>query len=271
MGWAQLGPLGFMQDIPSPRPNVMVEAARPGSAFVTLDGVQHVQVGARAPRSWLLAFPLLTPVQVGFLSACAQGAVPGPLYLHTEDAARSNMLAPHIAAPGIGGDVSLGPVSATRVIVGGVPMLGTSAGAAPGAWSRTVPVRAGTLLGLSAHVTAASSLTSGTTVAEWRTVNVSGGQVSTGTVPTLAAGTQARAASTFTPSPTAVGVQLRVSPTVGGVARTIAALRLTEGAHDEAWVPGAGGAQVVVSDPAQTLLAIDVVQSDYTVTLREVG
>lgn len=272
MAWAQLGPLGYLQDIPSPRPNVAVDAMRGSSEFITLGGVQHVQVAPRAPRSWLLSLPLLTPAQVGYLVACAQGAVPGPLYLHTQDAARSNMLAPHIAAPGAGGDTSLGPVSMTRVIVGGVPMLGASAGTAAGPWSRTVPVRPGVLMGLSAHVAAASSLASGTAVLEWRTVNVFGTQASAGTVPMLAAGASGRAATTFTPSPTAAGVQVRISPIVGGVSRAVAGLRLTEGAHDHTWQPGVGGAQVSVGDPAQILLVVDqTIRSDYAVTLREVG
>lgn len=270
MTWAKLGPLGYLQDIPSPRPTTTLSTQRAGDELVTRDGVRHIQRASRAPRSWDLEVPLRSAAQVAFLVACAQGAVIGPLYLHTEEAARTNMLPPHLAAPCSGTDVSLGPRSTSPVLVDGVPSVGVASAATAGVWSRTIPVRTSVALTLTARAASATSMATGTTVLEWRTVNLADATVVTGTVKTTAAGTSALATSTITPSATAVGLQVRVA---AGVGRTVGALRLTEGAHAAPWVPGAGGAMVAVDDPQQTLVTLDpgFVRSNYFVTLREVG
>lgn len=273
MLWAQIGPLGSLADIPDVAP-VQIATERPSSSLVTMGGRQFIQTAARAPRSWALNMTVLTPAQVAYVAGLAQGVIAGPLYLLTSDGAIANLLPPHLAAPGSGGDTSLGPVAtspASVAVVGTGPMVGVASAAAAGSWSQTVPVRPSVLLALSCWAAAGSSITSGTSVLEWRTVTSAGAQIATGTVTTTTTATTSRATATFTPASNAAGIQVRTAATAG---RIVSALRLTEGTPaDTLWVPGAGGAQVVVEDPAQVLNLIrsGVVLSDYQITLREVG
>jgi hypothetical protein len=273
MLWAQIGPLGSLTDIPDVAP-VQVSTERSTSELVTLGGRRYVQSAPRAPRSWSVNCTYLTPAQAAFLVGCAQGTMVGALYLLTSDGAVANLLPPHLAAPGSGGDTSLGPVStspASVTVTGQGPMRAAASAVAAGSWSQTVPVRPSVALALSCWAAAGSSIASATSVLEWRTVDAAGTQLATGNVTATSTATTVRATATFTPGATAAGVQVRTAATTG---RAITALRLTEGTpSDTLWVPGAGGAQIVVDDPAQTLSLIrsGVVLSDYSLTLREVG
>jgi len=270
--WARLGPLGNLLELPDVQAGRETEHARAVSTFPTLGGRVRVQYGPRAPRTWTTSNTWLTPDQAAYLTACAQGAVAGDLYLYTQDAARTNLLRPHLAAPGSAGDTALGDVSASSVTVPGIgPMRGVASAAAAGAWSETIPVLPGVAYTLSCWAAAAASMSAGTTVLQWQTVNAAGVYLAQGGVATSAAGAVARAVTTFTPGAIAVGVQLRVA---AGAGRTISALRLTEGPPpDASWVQGVGAGQVAVDDPGITLQAIwdDQIRSDYSWTIREVG
>lgn len=263
-----LGALGSLREIPCPRAGRSVETLRGGSERVTLGGRRVVQKAARAPRTWSLELgSWAPPEQVAYLAACASGAIPGPLFLHLGEAASTNLLPATIAAPGALGVTALGPVGATVGVV--LPLVGlvqstaATQAAAAGAWSATLPVRPSVALTLSAWASAA-----GAAVA-WRTVNAAGAQVATGTVTAAAASGGFRGSSAFTPSSTAVGVQVRLP---AGALR-VGGLRLTEGPHAAEWLPGHGVPQVVIDDPAQTLQLVmpGRVLSDYSVTIREVG
>ena len=262
----RLGPLGGLREVPLVQRGVSVQSSRSESSFVTLGGRRAVQRSARAARDWSMSLgSWRTPADVAYLTACADGSIPGPLYLHTQDAALTNLLPSDVAAPCRMGTVALGSVAGTVAVGmadGAVPMSGVVQQAAVGAWSATIPVRQ------VAHTLSAWASAAGSALT-WRTVTAAGAQVATGALTAAAATGGFRASATFTPGATAVGVQVRTpagSLVVGG-------LRLTEGAHDPVWLPGVGVPQVVVSDPQQTLqLATSAdVRSDYTVTIREVG
>ena len=262
----RLGPLGGLREVPLVQRGVSVQASRSESSFVTLGGRRAIQRSARAARDWAMSLgQWREPADVAYLTACADGSIPGPLYLHTQDAALSNLLLSDVAAPCRMGTVALGSVAGAVAVGmpgGAVPSSGVVQQAAVGAWSATIPVRQ-VSHALSVWTSAAGSALT------WRTVTVAGAQVATGTLTAAAVGGGFRASATFTPGATAVGVQVRIpagSLVVGG-------LRLTEGAHDPVWLPGVGVPQVVVGDPQQTLqLATTTeVRSDYTITIREVG
>lgn len=268
MVYAYLGPLGALREVPRPRPSVRAEVARGGSERFTLGGRRVVQRSARAARSWELSLlEWSSPEQVAYLAACASGAVAGPLFLHLGEAAQTNLLPAPLAAPGAMGLTSLGavgvPVGVALPLVGLVQSSAAVQPAVVGAWSATIPVRPAVALTLSAWASAA-----GAAVA-WRTVNAAGAQVATGTVTAAASAGGFRGSSAFTPSSTAVGVQVRLP---AGVLR-VGGLRLTEGPHASEWLPGHGVPQVVIDDPAQTLQLVmpGRVLSDYSVTIREVG
>lgn len=268
MSWALVGPLGALREIPCPQRDLAVESVRGGSERTVLGGRRVVQRSARRARSWGLVLSARSaPSVAAYLAACASGAVRGPLYLYTADAAQTNLLLADLAAPGAMGLTAFGPVGATVGVV--LPLVGlvqsTSATqpAVVGAWSATIPVRPSVALTLSAWASAA-----GAAVA-WRTVNAAGAQVATGTVTAAALSGGFRGSSAFTPASTAVGVQVRLP---AGALR-VGGLRLTEGAHASEWLPGHGVPQVVVDDPAQSLQLVMAgrVLSDYSVTIREVG
>lgn len=264
MGRMRVGPLGGLREVES-FPDRKVTTERPEASFVTLGGRRVIQRSARAARSWEQSWRLSSASDVAYLTACADGSIPGPLYLHTQDAALTNLLPSDVAAPGRMGTVALGSVAGTVPVgmaEGVVPMSGVVQQASAGAWSPIIPVRQVSHT-LSAWASAAGSALS------WRTVNAAGAQVATGMLTAAAVTGGFRASATFTPGATAAGVQVCTpagSLVVGG-------LRLTEGAHDPVWLPGVGVPQVVVGDPQQTLQLATAteVRSDYTVTLREVG
>ncbi|GEA79931.1 hypothetical protein [Cellulomonas uda] len=273
MLWAQLGPLGSLVDLPDVLP-VQITAERGSSELTTIGGRRHVQRGVRAPRAWAVSSTWLQPQAAAFLEACAQDAVPGPLYLLTSDAAVANLLPPHLAAPGAGGDRSLGALGTnpSTVTVPGIgPMRGVAFPTSPGPWSETVPVRPSVALTLSCWAASPSTIGSGAGLLSWRTVNAAGAQVASGIVTAPGGTTTLRATTSFTPAASAVGVQLRPQTVVAG---TLTAIRLTEGPPATTdWVAGRGGARVVVEDPAQTLNLVRGSTSfaDYSWVLKEVG
>lgn len=267
--WARLGPLGALRDIPNPAPEVQVASSRAVSELVTLDGLPRFQRGPRAARAWSLAYSWLDVERAAYLSACAQGAVRGPLYLVTEDMARTNLFAEDLAAPGALGFSELGStfgaVPLGMADAGIITSTGVQQAPTTGPWSRTVPVRR------VAHTLSVWASAVGAAL-EWRTVNASGAQASTGTLTAVATSSGFRASASLTPSATAVGIQVRIAAGT----RVVGALRLTEGTHAEVWHPGNGAAKVMVDAPTQTLQAVwggpdHATRADYTFTLREEG
>lgn len=266
-----LGPLGHMRAIPSPAPRTQIITNRVTSEMPLLGGGVEYQSAPSGAREWSLAYSWLDSERAGFLKACAQGAVPGPLHLLTADAAVTNMLAPHLAAPGMGGDDTLGPRSARRVLVDGVPLVGVelATGDEIAAWSDLFAIRPGVPLALSM---VASSATSIATYKAWAVLElfdaagVSVGHIDVGNT---AAGLQVSGYKLQTPPVAAVSARLGLAADVAGV--TMGALRLTEGAHSGPWQPGAGGARVIVREDSQTLQAVwdSRPRSDYAFTLRE--
>ena len=262
----RLGPLGGLREVPLVQRGVSVQSSRSESAFVTLGGRRAIQRSAHAARDWSMSLgQWRTPADVAYLTACADGSILGPLYLHTQDAALSNLLPSDVAAPCRMGTVALGSVAGTVSVGmsgGAVPMSGVVQQASVGAWSAIVPIRQ------VSHTLSAWASAAGAAV-EWQTVTAAGVQVATGTVTAAAVTGGFRGSATFTPGATAVGVQVRIP--AGSL--VVGCLRLTEGAHDPVWLPGVGVPQVVVGDPQQTLQLVTAteVRSDYTVTIREVG
>lgn len=269
--WAYLGPIGALREIPNPGPGVQVTTNRVTSEMPLLGGGVEYQLAPRGPREWAIEHTWLDAAQAGFLKACAQGAVPGPLHLLTADAAVTNMLAPHLAAPGMGGDDTLGPRSSRRVLVDGVPMVGVelAAGFDITAWSDPFAIRPGVPLALSMRATSATSIATYKAWAVLELFDAAGVSVDHIDVGNPAAGLQVSGYKLETPPSTAVSARLGLAADVAGV--TIGALRLTEGAHSGPWQPGAGGARVIVREDSQTLQAVwdSRPRSDYAFTLRE--
>lgn len=265
MGRTWVGPLGRLREVET-YPERAVSVERASSAFVTLGGRQYVQRAPRGPRTWEMPWRLVAPDVMALLAAAASGALPGPLYLYTGDAALTNLLPADVAAPCQAGTTSLGSVAGTVAV--GMPsgvetLTGVVQQSVVGAWSSVVPVRASTSYTLSAWAS-----TSGAAV-EWRTVTAAGAQVATGTLSAAAVTGAYRGAVSIAAGATVAGIQVRTS--VG--TRTVGGLRLTEGAHEAVWMPGRGVPQVVVDDPAETLQLVSGgrVLADYAVTVREVG
>ncbi|QIK82983.1 hypothetical protein [Sanguibacter sp. HDW7] len=252
--------------MPSVAPGVSPEVSRASNELVTLDGSRYVQRAPGSSRTWTLQARLLSPADLAFLAACADGTVPGPLFLYTDDAARTNLLPSDVAAPGRAGTTALG--SSLGVVLVGMPsgvetVTGAVQASAAGAWSATVPLQAGLSYTLSAWAS-----TAGTALA-WRTLSRAGAQLQTGVVTTAAAAGAFCGQSAFTPDALATGVQVALA---AGTA-TVGGLRLTEGEHEPVWLSGRGVPVVVVDDPAETLQLITdrEVFADYTVTIREVA
>lgn len=218
----RLGPLGGLREVPLVQRGVSVQSSRSESTFVTLGGRRAVQRSARAARDWSMSLgQWRTPADVAYLTACADGSVPGPLYLHTQDAALTNLLPSDVAAPCRMGTTALGSVAGTVAVGmadGAVPMSGVVQQAAAGAWSAVVPVRQ------VSHVLSAWASAAGAAV-EWRTVTAAGVQVATGTVTAAAVTGGFRGAVTLTPGATVAGVQVRLA----AGSRTVGGLRLAEG------------------------------------------
>lgn len=265
--WAYLGPLGRLRTVPNPAPAVSTARTRAGSELTTLGGLVYAQRAPRSRAAWEIAHTWCAPDSLAHLAACASGALPGPLYLYTRDAALTNLLPADVAAPCQAGTTALGEVAGT-VAVGMPSGVETLTGAiqsatGAGAWSRTVPVLPGVDYVLSAWGAGIPG-----PLIEWRTVSTGGGQVSTGVVIGSAEGGSLYGAVAITAG-SAAGVQVRL----GAGQRTVGGLRLTEGEHDPVWVPGRGVPQVVVDDPSETLQLVTSTEvlADYSITIREVG
>lgn len=243
MTWARLGPLGGLRDIPNPTPETVVESSRAETTFPLLGGYVHVQRSPRRARAWRLGHIWQAPELLAYLTACAEGAIPGPLYLHTQDAALTNLLPSDVAAPCRMGTVALGSVAGTVAVGmpgGTVPMSGVVQQATAGAWSAIVPVRQ------VSHVLSAWASAAGAVV-EWRTVTAAGVQVATGTVTAAAVAGGFYGAVSIVPGASVAGVQVRLaagSLTVGG-------LRLVEGVLPSA---GVEVRRNLASDPRGTAL-----------------
>lgn len=225
-----LGPLGGLREVGEVQAGVQVSSSRPSSERVTLDGRRIIQRAPRASRSWALSLgSWRDPSVAAYMSSCASGVFPGPLYLLTAHAAATNMLPANVAAPGAMGlhglltSAGLFPaVGTVPVHVAGqgvVPSVGVVQSASAGAWSKTVPVRQVPLV-LSAWASAAGA------AIEWRTVNAAGGVAqSGGTVSAAAVAGGFRGEVAITPSATAVGVQVRLA----AGSRVVGGVRLVEG------------------------------------------
>lgn len=219
--WAYLGPLGRLRSVPNPAPAVTTARTRARSELTTLGGLVYAQRAPRSRAAWEIAHTWCAPDSLAHLTACADGALPGPLYLYTGDAARTNLLPADVAAPCQAGTTSLGSVAGT-VAVGmpsGVEVLtGVVQQAAVGAWSRTIPLRPGVGYVLSAWGSAAGALI------EWRSVSAAGVPVASGTLSAVAEGTGFYGAVALVPDP-GVGLQVRLA----AGSRTVGGLRLVEG------------------------------------------
>src|SRR5690554_3490365 len=95
----RLGPVGGLREIPS-FPEVSIDIERGGSSFTSVGGKRYEQRSPRASRSWDLSLRLMPPTDLAYLTALADGSIPGPVYLYTDAAAQSNLLPVDIAAPG---------------------------------------------------------------------------------------------------------------------------------------------------------------------------
>lgn len=273
MGAVMIGPLGGLREIPEVQRGMGVAVERPTSTFQSLGGRRVVQKAPRAPRTWSADLgQWRTPEQVAWVQALATGAVPGPHYLYTQDAAQTNLLPADIAAPGALGASGLlmpGGVTPPRdrvsVLIAGAMVLATGVWgdpSAPGDWSQTIPLPPGSYVLSGYRTTTGQALL-------WRTVNAAGAAVATGT---LTSSGGARGTSNVTVSGAAVGLQVRLPILTSGA--VVGGFRLTAGTSQSAdWMPGRGVPEVSVSDPAETqqYAGRDGVRSDYTVTLMEVG
>lgn len=264
--WAYLGPLGRLRTVPNPAPAVSTARTRAGSELTTLGGLVYAQRAPRSRAAWEIAHTWCAPDSLAHLAACASGALPGPLYLYTRDAALTNLLRADVAAPCSAGTTALGVVAGTVPVAmpSGVETLtGAVQQASQGAWTPVVPLRGTTPLALSVWASAAGA------AIVWRTVTAVGAQLATGTLTTAAAGGGFWAAATVTPGVTAAGIQVALAAGT----RTVGGLRLTEGEHEQVWVPGRGVPQVVVDDPSETLQLVTSTEvlADYSITIREVG
>ena len=264
MSGYRLGPIGALREIPAVvQAGTAVVPDRPSSEWRTMSGRRIVQRAPRAMRTWSLDLgQWRAPADVAYLTALAAGAIPGPHYLYTEVAARTNLLPTDLAAPGQMGTTALAPVSTTLVPVdipgaSAVPM--ASANRAALGFSPRIPVLPSTQYTLSCWSTGTGSAlyarmfsTSGTVGSDQHVASGSG-----------------RRSVTFTTPSNAASLSLRAQGT-----GAISGLRLTEGASQDAvWLPGQGVPQVVVDDPAETLQLVTAahIAADYSITLREVG
>lgn len=264
--WAWIGPLGSLRKIPNPAPGLTVQRARRRADFTVLDGTLRTQAAPHAPRTWALAHTWHSAETIAWLAALAEEAIPGPHMLYTADAAALNLLPSALAAPCRMGTAALGATAGqVPVVIDGapVPMTGVVQQPTAGAWSQTVALRPSLSYTLSAWATA-----TGATV-EWRTVTAAGAQVATGTLSAAVVAGGYRGTLTIAAGATVAGIQLRTS----AGPRTVGGIRLTEGPHSVAWVPGRGVHRVVVSDPDETLQLVEAgaVLLDTAVTIREVG
>jgi hypothetical protein len=244
------------------------------SERITVGGVRVVQRAPRAARSWSLDLgPWREDGTLAYLAACAQGVVPGPLYMLTSDAARGNLLPDHIASPGLGlgslGGVGMGPVL-TRILGGQmVPTAGVEMSPTVlGPWSQTVPV-------LPTMDLAVSAWSSSPRTMSWRTVDASGAQITTGNVHTTSTpGGGYWGDALISQQAGVAGVQLRLSYGPGRIGG-IRLIDVTGGvsASVPEWVPGMGVPRVSIDDPTRTLRLSTPSQTrtDSTITIREVG
>jgi len=254
-------------------PGVANAPTRTTSTLVTLGGRQYSQYAPRAPRTWSCNMTETTPDQIALAKAFSAGAIPGPLYLIPYEATFTNMLPPHVAAPGSGGDTTLGTVSASTVPVGirggYLPSFAADKPSVAGTYVGPFPVRPGATYVLSCWSSAATSALA------WKTASsVAGTAVQSGTISTVAYGSGFRGTASFTPtSTTETALWLRLPSGSGAVG----GLRLTEGPPESTdWLPGDGVQAVTITDPQQTLNLIlqDGVPglfSDWSFTILEEG
>lgn len=215
-----LGPLGALREIPS-GPEYTVEHERSSNDLVTMGGYRRISRGLRSAREWAVDQHWMTRDEDAYVLACASGAVPGPLYLYTNDAARTNLLHDDLAAPSPWARPALGSVAGTlSVPVAGGPSStrGVVQQASAGAWSRTTPLRTSTVYVLSAWSSAAGA------AIEWRRVYSGGGVASSGTLST-AATEEGFYGAVQIASGSAAGLQVRLA----AGSRTVGGLRLVEG------------------------------------------
>ncbi len=244
--YVQIG--GVWAPLEDPQSGVELSVDRPSSSFISSGGKAYVQSALRSNRTWRFRYTHDSADLVRWLTAAAQGLL-GPVYLLDVAAAQMNMLDPLTT---VGRDTTQ-----PTITVDGIPL--RTFGIVTGVFTRmirnAVPYR---LTGWTTQ-TAASSL--GTYV-------VNGGAPTTINAP---AGTGSRQWTvTFTPGADGTVV---FNTTVAG---KVTALRLTQDTADTAtWVPGENTpCQVSIVDPQRTLQMLQsglLPQSDYTVTLREVG
>lgn len=217
-----LGPLGRLRPLDLVQRGASAQADRASSSFVTLGGRRFIQRAPAGPRDWSLSLGARRDASlVAHLAACASGALPGPLFLYTGDAARTNLLPADVAAPGRAGSTALGSVAGSVAV--GMPsgvesLTGVVQQATAGAWSASVP-----LLPDTAYVLSGWSSAAGAAV-EWRTVSAGGVPVASGTLATAAVDGGFYGAVEVA-SGTAAGVQVRLA----AGSRTVGGLRLVEG------------------------------------------
>src|SRR5690606_17028840 len=146
-----------------------------------------------------------------YLTALADGSIPGPVYLYTDAAAQSNLLPVDIAAPGAmgvsglrlpgGGDPARGRVSA--LIAGTLtPVVGVSCDPeTTGTWTDVLPLPLGDYR-LSVWATAAEE------AIRWRTAKADGSTVASGTITPSATSGAFRGQASISVSGDAAGIRL---------------------------------------------------------------
>lgn len=286
MACTMIGPLGGLREVSLVQRGATVDTARASSEMVTLGGRRIVQQAPRVLRTWGMSLGAWrTPEQLAYLTALATGAIPGPYYLYTQDAAQSNLLPADVAAPGAMGSYGLAaPEAATLGALGVLPAPMPSVGVVPvvtapgylpnglvGPWSRSIPLPEGVYT---------LSLRDGSFGAtprqriEWELWEpyTSNGAGSSGDTLSFAWDGSRGEGQIVVDAIAAQYTMLRLRRTSGQVA--IHSLRLTAGTTQTTdWLPGRGVPQVVIDDPQEVLQMATAgeVRSDYTVTIREVG
>lgn len=275
----RLGPSGDLRPIPRLiQRGAQVASERVSNEMRTLDGTRRFQRSTRANRTWALDLgQWRSPEDLAYLTALADGSIPGRVYLYTESAAQTNLFPVSIASPGAMGVSGLRGVDPTRepprgrvkAVLNGALTTMVAVSCDPdmdGAWSET------TRLPLGEYCLSVWSSAAGDAL-KWRTVDMYGDAVSTGTLTTAATAGGFRSQSIITLAGAAEGLQVALPPNIDPFYR-VGALRLTAGlSQTPEWLPGEGVPEVVVEDPQRTLqlLIPGRIASDYTVTIKETG
>lgn len=282
----RLGPPGDLRPIPRlVQRGAQVTTERVSNEMRTLNGTRRFQRSPRANRTWSLDLgQWRSPEDLAYLTALADGSIPGPVYLYTESAAQTNLLPTSLASPGAMGMSGLRaadprmdpPRGLVWARMNNVPtqMVGVSCDPdEPGAWSDTVYLPHSDYYSLSVSSTAAGD------ALHYRKVDLYGDPVgtpytvTTQLVPGSAPQVFERGQILGTGGPV-VGVQFALPPNPDPFFR-VGALRLNSYTSMWAggWLPGEGVPEVVVEDPQRVLqlLVQGRVASDYSITLKEVG